>query len=189
MTRLVFAIGQFGGAEDGSAFPVRLGRKVWRLNRSRFAAWRLAHGLPDQIGRARWDRTAADSAVAAAGGDPSTLDSLLADGLVAAVDPGDPGDAVEFASAHRLGPLLTGVSERADGTYGLGLVDEAVMAVGGLQFALWAWSDVEPDLWAACRALADDAQAEPHAVLGDALEGLHGLLSTGAAYLDLAGWR
>ncbi len=179
MTALVFPIGQFGGAS-----AVRLGWKVWRLNRSRLVAWTAAHGLADQIGRVRWDREAAGSAIAAAGEDPSTLDSLIQDGLVARVE-----DPVEFASAHRMGPLLHGVGERPDGAYALGLVDRPVIAVGGMLFTLWAWSDVEPDLWSACQSLARDLGADPLAVLHDALEGLHGVLATRAAYLDVAGWR
>lgn len=194
---LVLPVGQFGSAtgplnDPATRFEVRVGDRTVSLHPDRFAIWLSAHAMP---GAPRWTERALTESLAAGGlpATPGDLDALYADGLLARVDP---DRAVSFAAGHRLVPLLLGLGESSDqpGGYPLGLLDQPLVTVAGPMFLLWAWSPVERDLWSSCQRLADDigtgpdaadpALTDPEAVLAGVLEGLHGLLSCGAAYLD-----
>jgi hypothetical protein len=200
MTALVFPIGQYGGAtgppgSPATTFPVRVGQHAWPLDTTDFTVWAYAHGLPDRVGIEPWTVTALIETLAANGvaDGGRRLAELHGNGLTAQVDP---ADAEDFASRHRLVPLLWGLGENADdqGGYPLGLLDRPMTAIAGPLYAIWSWSDVEPDLWSACRGLAEDARAlgggdpdltQPDRVLWGLLGGLSGLLAIGAAYLDV----
>ncbi|MGW4499079.1 hypothetical protein ACWENR_10755 [Micromonospora sp. NPDC004336] len=195
---LVFPIGQYGGStgppgDPATRYDIRVGDRPCSLDAGRFLIWLSAHGTP---GTRRWTARALTESLAAAGAAPAPdeLDALYADGLLARVDP---RQAVSFAAGHQLTPLVLGLGEDGDepGAYPLGLLEQPLVAVAGPLFLLWAWSAVEDDLWSACRRLADDvgtgpdvvddpALTDPEEVLAGMLEGVHGLLSCGAAYLD-----
>lgn len=191
---LVFPVGQFGGANGApdrpdTRFPVRVGDRVVELGVDAFTVWAHAHGLPDRTGAVRWTAATMTEALAAAGVSAAPhLTALRDEGLVAEVDP---ADAVPFARAHRLSPLLLGLGDTEAG-YALGMIARPVIEVAGPLFALWSWTAVETDLWSSCERVArdatevdeDSALIDPTEVLRGTLEGLHGLLTVGAAYLD-----
>ncbi|GAA2629420.1 hypothetical protein GCM10010399_71560 [Dactylosporangium fulvum] len=199
---LVLPIGQFGGAsgpvdDPDAVFPVRRGDRVWPLDAARFTVWAYSHGTPERPTVEPWTVAALMETLTANGvvDGERHLAALCDDGLAVLVDP---RDATTFAVGHRLAPLLLALGEHDEGRagYTLGLFDHPVTTIAGPIFLIWAWSEVEPDLWTGCRRLAEDAQAaggddpdltDPARVLHGLLEALPGLLSAGAAYLDVAG--
>jgi len=192
---LIFPIGQFGGAtgdpEDPlTRFPLRVGERVFEVDSETFTTWVCAHGVLDETSRG-WTADQLLATMRGRGLDGrAPLARLAADGLVALVGP---ADLREFARRYRVEPLLLGLGEGDGDTLLLGLPGDPVLSVSGPLFAVWAWAALEPDLWAACERLVEDAReggppdlTEPETVLRGLLDGLPALLAAGAAYVDEA---
>lgn len=192
---VVLPIGHsLGGGEDpvsGAAVQrVRVGPDVVRLTGPQFALWALAHGDPDRPLDQRWGEPAVLAAAERFGvGDPAgPLAELIADGLVASVQPGTTA-AVAFASAHQLRPLMLGLGNLAADptTYEIGLPGQPVAQVDAVLYRLYQWGHLEPDLWSACQVLAaglDGELADPRRLLDAVLDAVHLLLAPNTAYLD-----
>jgi hypothetical protein len=169
---------------------IRVGPDVVRLSEAQFMIWALAHGDPDRPPGQRWG---IEAVLAAAGGLPNSagvLAGLVEDGLLTAVCLGTP-EALAFAHRYQLKPLMLGLGNLADepGTYEIGLPGQPVAQVAKVFYRLYEWGHLEPDLWAACRAIARVSEAEfadPYRLLDAVLEALPALLSPNAAYLDTA---
>jgi hypothetical protein len=151
-------LGAFHDGSGGQCQQVRVGAELVELDDSRYAAWVAAHG--DEV-----------------------VDELPSKQLVAAVDP-----AVEFASTHRLVPLVLGLGNSAEGqvafaeahrlepllvglgnsaeypdTYAVGLPGNPPVAMlDSGSYELWQWAAVAPSLWQAC-----EVRAKVGAGLGD----------------------
>ena len=157
--------------------------------------WALAHPDPDGLGDG-WTRAALLRAAAEAGVDDAgpIVEELLGRGALVEVAR-EPAAASAFAGAYRLEPLLAGLGRTADEPLdGIGVPGLLVAArVTPRVFELWQWAHLWPDLWAACRGLAevavesgqdDPGEIDPHRVLTAALDAVQILLSRGVAYLD-----
>ncbi|SCL21507.1 hypothetical protein GA0070616_2320 [Micromonospora nigra] len=163
-----------------------------------FAVWAAAHrpvDLPDQP----WTRAAVVDAARGLGvaAPDRIVAEFLADGLLVEVIP-DTDDAVDFARAHRVLPLMVSLGNTPDDPlrYGIGLFGtEPVLRVPALVHDVWQWGSTGDDLWQVCLAYADaGARAEvadarehdPRFVLGEVLTALPMLLGVDAACLDEA---
>jgi hypothetical protein len=121
------------------------------------------------------------------------VDKLRTDGLLAEVVPGTP-EAVEFARAYRLVPLLSGVAADADvpDRRLLGVNDRPYATVDSWAYAVWCWAPLSGDLWQLAQEFAeldaeDPTEASPatrEEVLDDLIDAAQALLAGGAAYLD-----
>lgn len=177
---------------DQYRFRVRVGARIVESDQLGFAIWLLAHdterGLPNRTSvldaAANLGLSRADTAV--------TLETLLADGLLAQVEP---GTLREFAESHQLMPLMVGLGpDRTDPEARVaGLLDIPVVQMTAAMYDLWVWSHLRPNLWLACvdAAAAElDAGAtepdrvEPEQVLFGLLSAVHPLLASRAACLD-----
>src|ERR1044072_4053742 len=118
--RLVFPIGHLLGslcldaAPDSAVYHVRLGWRDVGLTVAEFMVWSLAHGMPERLDRP-WTVQAVVDAAAEAGDVSSVVEELIAKGLLAAVAPGT-DEVREFASTHRVFPLVLGLGNTADET-------------------------------------------------------------------------
>ncbi|MEV0271550.1 hypothetical protein AB0H43_22460 [Hamadaea sp. NPDC050747] len=165
---LLLPIGQFCGVsgppdDPATRYPIRVADLMIEVDAGLFTVWAQAHGVPAEE---TW--TSAE------------LTRLLADGLLARVEP---DDAIGFAHRHRLEPLVMGLGADGD-RFVLGLPGTPLVSVSGPMFAVWAAAPTEPDLWSVCLRLAAETSAEPATLLPGLLDGLRPLLTAGAAYLD-----
>lgn len=193
---MLLPIGHFLGAfHPGPGAPaayhaVRVGREIVRLpDADHRDVWALAHS--DSGTRATLLTAASSAGIDDA---EPIVDRLLASGVLAEVPP-DPAARIGFASAHRLEPLLVGVGggpgEPSDGMGVPGLLVAA--RVPPRVFELWQWAHLWPDLWAACRGLAEvsaglgqdePGESDPDRVLAFALEAIGAMIASSVAYLD-----
>ncbi|GAB3413906.1 hypothetical protein [Flindersiella endophytica] len=177
------------GPESGRyEFLVRVGSRVRHLDSLSFAIWLLAHdsenGLPE--------RTAVVDATVRLGLDveqaSTAMDELLADGLLAEIEPGSERG---FAERHQLLPLMVGLGPDGNdpSLRTVGLLDIPVVQVSEPLFQLWLWAHLRPSLWQACVEAAgthDGPDAVPPGrVLSEVVAALHPLLASRAAYLDV----
>lgn len=195
--RLVFPVGHYlgpqyrPGNEEPSGHRVRLGPSLrWLGSEPELLAWTLAHGLGTLADDTPWTRAAlvehgwmlAELELADA------VTGLLGRGLLVEVDP-DGDAAPTFAAAYRLRALLLalGPDPSEPDAMLLGTAGLPVVALSEFGHAVWRAGQDAPTLWDACRTVAGaEADTDPHRLLADLLSELHGLLSTGAAYLDHA---
>lgn len=186
--RLVGA-GQESGQESGQyEFLVRVGTHVRHLDSLSFAIWLLAHdsqsGLPERTTMIEATlRLGLDAEQAGA-----ALTELLADGLLAEIEPGSERG---FAERHQLLPLMVGLGpdSKDPGLRTVGLLDIPVVQVSEPLFHLWLWAHLRPSLWQACVEAAgshpEQEGVPPDRVLSEVLTALHPLLASRAAYLDV----
>lgn len=174
---------------------VRAGVDLAELIGAEAGVWLLAHGIDDR------DRPTRDSVVEEAtrfGIDAEEadeiVDRLLADRLLAAVDP-DGDSAVEFAERHQLIPLLLGLGPDPEQPWmqSIGAINKPVVQVSTAVYDVWSWAHLAPHLWAGCHDAAEVArsvgvitpdESDPRGVLTGVLSAVHGLLSARAAYFD-----
>lgn len=176
-----------GDGDGGPVRQVRVGAEVVELDGARFAAWHAAHGTAGVDGQVA---AVEESALRAVHGD-HPVDELLACRLLARSAP-----ALEFAEHHRLVPLALGLGNTAEQPYlfSVGLLYQPLVTMTGALYDLWQWAHLSPDLWWACRELAevarragltDPAQTEPDQVLTGALGSLSQLLAARVACFDV----
>jgi hypothetical protein len=179
---------------------VRVGWETPKLpDEAHVDIWALAHGMLAQGNAIRWTRRAiieaadkADMPDAAA-----ILDNLAKLGLIVEVTPGTE-QAREFASSYRLQSLLIGLGNSPDDPMldAIGLAGVTPMVkVRPRVYEIWQWAHLWPTLWAACEGLASAAEeteegstdaADPEQVLDLMFEAMRTLISSNAAYLDVA---
>lgn len=203
---VVFPVGHYTGVFHPAVgappkyHSLRIGQLAVTLPDERaFAVWAAAHRPPDQPAEP-WTRAAVVAAARDRLGvdDPApVLAELLDSGLLVEVTPGTP-DAVDFARAHRVVPLMVGLGNTPDEPlrYGLGLFGMApVVRVSSLVYDVWQWGSLGASLWDVCQAFAqagteaevsDPQERDPEAVLTAFLNALQLLLGPNAAYLDEA---
>jgi hypothetical protein len=203
---LVFPVGHYTGAFHPTlGAPVkyhslRIGRLAVTLPDERaLAVWAAAHRPPDQPDEP-WTRAAVAEAARTRLGvaDPTpVLAELLDSGLLAEVTPGTP-DAVDFARAHRVVPLMMGLGNTPEEPlrYGVGLFGYTpVVRVPSLVYDVWQWGSLGASLWDVCQAFAqagaeaevsDSHEQHPEYVLTTYLNSLQQLLGPNAAYIDEA---
>jgi hypothetical protein len=197
VSTLVLPIGHdLGAFHPGHGRPpvrqVRLGGELVELSAGELHAWTLAHGLVEEnaVLPSTHDVLVAEAGAAAVAG-------LLERGLLAEAEPGT-AESVAFAEAHRLLPLAVGLGNSAQEPwmFSVGLLYQPLAVLIGALFDLWQWAHLSPDLWLACRELAevatrsdiDDAElTDPGRVLAGALSSLHQLLAARVACLDVRG--
>ena len=164
---------------DLGGHAVRVGAELVELDAPRYTAWTDAHGVDTS-----------ESALRGAHGD-SAVDDLLSRRLLARSTP-----AVEFASGHRLVPLALGLGNTAEQPYlfSVGLLYQPMVTMTGALYDLWQWAHLSPDLWWACRELAEVAtragvttpeQTDPGQVLSGAMGALPQLLAARVACFDV----
>ena len=199
---LLFPIGLFVGTfPDGASghhHEIRRGAKVQEISDPDLAGWAFAHGAPDAASGTDqwWDRATVERQLRERGIERATdiVDGLLTRGLLAEVPTEGPA-AVAFARAHRVVPTLYGLGNSAEHPwrYSIGLLGQELVQVGWPVFEIWAWGDIDGDLWRACESFArqerdagaaDPTTGDPALVLAGFLRALHGLLNAQAAYLD-----
>ncbi|MEE6258882.1 hypothetical protein [Plantactinospora sonchi] len=193
-------VGSFPGDVDDDAelrHEVRRGADIHALSDEEFVAWVAAHGTdgtPDggPPSRSLLERELRTQDVV----DPAPiLDGLLDRGLLVTV-PTDEAAAVDFARTHRVVPTMYGLgnSPEEPDLYSIGLIGSEQLRVTRAVFELWAWSEVDDNLWSACESFAeqerdaggDDPElCDPRRVLTGFLVALTGLLATEAAHLDV----
>lgn len=199
-TAWVFPLGHYLGPAypvggGPAAHVVRFGWRTARLAEGRRVdTWALAHGGTDAA-EGPWTRATLLTAGAAAGlGDVSVeLDELVADGLVAQVQPGTEAEA--FAARVRLQPLLVGLGNSAEDpldTIGIPGLPAAVR-VRPRVAEIWRWAGSWPSLAAARDGFAGIAARTGGQTTGSAadldvlLTAVQQLVGASAAYLDAAG--
>jgi hypothetical protein len=203
--RLVFPVGQYGGAvrrpaEGGTgaepvvAHTVRRGDLVVTLPRRMAMIWIAAHGRLAETGITTWTRSVVLDQ-GAAGLTPQdqgvTYGYLLGFKLVAEVDPDGP-DAVEFARTHRLLPSAFGQGNTSEEPFRfrVGHPPSRTAMLGWNEMRLWRDGHQEPSLWDACltRAAAEERAGyplEPETMLGNTLRALHVMLTLRLTYIDV----
>lgn len=203
---LIFPVGHYQGPlyHESETTPkyycVRIGQLVATLpDDISLAVWAAGH-RPLEAGDRLWTR--ADVIAVARDqlgvSDPQEqIEDFLHTGLLVEVEP-DPADAIGFATAHRMTPLLVGLGNSPDDPlgYGIGLVGMQPMArVSALGFDIYSWSAVGNNLWEVCQAVAEaGVEAEvgnqddldPTTVLLGFLTELQTLLAVNAVCLDEA---
>ncbi|GAB2678144.1 hypothetical protein [Kribbella swartbergensis] len=188
-------LGVLYSGPDERRQQVRVGLGVAELGDREFAVWLLAHGVDDE------DRPTRGSLAQRAvnlgletGQAAEAIERLLADGLLAAVDPGA-DTAVEFAREHQLFPLLHGLGPDKDDPWlqTVGVLNQPVAQVSRAMYDVWAWAQLATELWTACRDAAvvareagvtNEEETDPRQVLTGVLSQAHGLLAVRAAYFD-----
>lgn len=172
---------------------VRVGTELLTLPAEQFAVWSLAHGAPERTHEGvRWTR---DELGTALDGRPvaDTVCALHKRGLLVEVAP-ETTEAVRFARAHRVVPLVFGLGDGPDGRSAVGLYHEPLLLLAPALAELWQFAAVSANLWAGCLAAAEGAaaagqvapeQIEPARVLCGVLRALHALLVTGVACVDV----
>ena len=201
---LLLPIGHYVGIQHRGDTPAQATRQVRRggtfhdLTDDQYALWALAHGTPDAIqDGAAWHRGLVEERARATGSaDPaSTVDELLDLGLLVEVTSAD-GQALEFATRHRLVPLMLGLGNSPDepDMFGIGFLQQPIVQVSHAIYDVWQWSTMDDSLWATCENAADVAQragstapefVDPATLLSGVLSALHILLFTNAACLDI----
>jgi hypothetical protein len=189
----------FEGPEKPPEFySIRIGWGVADLTETEFHLWALAHGLPNRLNEP-WTIEPLLAAARDIGAEnPEAVFNALAEkGVLVDVHPIPDEDGQAFAQAVRLMPLMTGLGNNPEqpGLYRVGLPQNQVVELNDTMFELWSRSHLEDNLWLACQSLArinaeagstDETETDPTAILYQCLTGLHGLLTTGVAYLDVA---
>jgi hypothetical protein len=195
----VVPIGRFVGAWPGgpsTPFGTSILRdgEVVEVSEMEFLAWVLSHGTADPSAppptRAWLERKIGEIVDTSAEGGVDWLRSrqLLAEFTLAGPD------AVSFAKAHRVLPLLPalGASQLRAGRFGIGLPGQELATVDADTYVVWSQAPAHPNLWRTCHWVgARQATAgEPlgrHAerLLGRYLANLHYLLASSAVYVDL----
>ncbi|ONI92868.1 hypothetical protein ALI22I_01440 [Saccharothrix sp. ALI-22-I] len=151
---------------------IRVGADVVELDDADFARWRQAHDPDGPVGGA---------------------EGLLRAGVLAEVAP---GDAVGFATGHRLLPLVLGLGNTAEQPwlYSVGLLHQPLVVMSGPLYDVWQWAHLSPDLWSAClesvrvaseAGATDPDRIDPELVLAGVLGALHRMLSAGVACVDV----
>ncbi|MGW6197209.1 hypothetical protein ACWF0M_13785 [Kribbella sp. NPDC055110] len=181
----------YSGADERRQ-QVRVGVEVAELPDHEFAVWLLAHGVDDQDRPTRSSLT--ERAVNLGLKAEQVVERFLRDGLLVAVDP-EADDAVEFASAHQLFPLLQGLGADPDQPWmqTVGLLNQPVAQVSVAVYDVLMWAQLAPELWSGCHDAAKVAvqagvtapeETDPRNVLTGVLGQIHGLLCVRAAYFD-----
>ncbi|MFF1817251.1 hypothetical protein ACFVWG_08135 [Kribbella sp. NPDC058245] len=182
---------------DGNRYQqVRAGMDLVELTGPEYLVWLLAHGINAADRPTRSSVTvAAEQLEIPRDTTAAIIDRMVADGLLAAVDP-VAGSAVPFAERHQLVPLLMGLGQDEDSLPTIGLFGQPLAAVSGAVYDVWVWAHLTPHLWIACQDAAEvarragvtePAETEADGVLAGILQAVHGLLSVRAAYLDRRG--
>ncbi|GAA0925980.1 hypothetical protein GCM10009557_93010 [Virgisporangium ochraceum] len=190
MTRLVFPVGQFGGAirrpSEGIGFSIRRGDAVVTLEPDPGNLWLAAHGRPGELDTTVWTRDAVSDAPAA------LWSTLTGPGLIAEADPDEP-EAVDFARAHRLLPRMHGLGNRAEhpDRFMAGYASDGMATFSWHQWRLWRESHLEPSLWDGCERLVENErgagrEVDARALLADTMRNLHIMFALNLAYLDVA---
>jgi hypothetical protein len=199
---LIFPLGHYIGAyhpEDGAPLAyhtIRIGRQPVRLGSDQeLVLWGLAHGDPEDVKRP-WTRQdvlklADDAEIPDA---DELLQELINDDIIVEVRPGT-NDAIDFAEAYRVVPMLFGLGP--GGTNGslhrLGLGTQTSIEVDDLTFELWRLGHLTDDLWTFCDLYGEalrraggraEADTAPESLLTQVLWDIQPLLGAQAAYLD-----
>jgi hypothetical protein len=187
-------LGPIGDPAGARLQRVRLGARIFTLDGPGFGVWALAHGAPHRSDDRVWGRGSVLGRARELGlPDPAAqLETLLADGLLVEVTPGD-GSVAAFAARHRLVPLMLGLGNTAEepDVYRIGLPGRPIVAVGAALYEFYGWSHLDPALAVACEFAAErerrsDPDGAPTAVADALLATIHALLAPNAAYLDQA---
>lgn len=201
---LIFPIGQYVGAlyhtvgtQDRDQM-IMAGGQVVKVSDDELAIWLLARGVPEEIEKGPWTRTAlVETATQAGIATPAeVVERLSAQGLLAETYPGSQ-HSIEFAEAYRLIPTMLGLgnSAKEPWLYSIGFFEQPVLSVAPEIYRMWEWAHIDNSLWAACHAYADISKRAgatepdetiPEQVLAGFLGATHALLTSSAAYLDLA---
>jgi hypothetical protein len=203
---LIVPIGHFVGevydvGTESTTYNLRGGWSIVKLTEAERNVWAFAHGLPDQLqAGTRWTRQTLLDTIRLHAPEPDPepiIDDLLSRDVLAEVTPGTK-QAIEFASTYRLIPLQTGLgnSREEPWVWRIGIGAQTLVAVSGTVYNAWEWSHLYQSLWDSCRNLAriregdagSSATAEerdPEAIFTEVLNGLHALVSTSCAYLDV----
>jgi len=199
---LVLPVGEFFGtfypkADSTERYHnVRITDGLRELDDVHFAAWALAHGVPDQVEGQAWTRQAMRTAAAKVGVSDvdQSLDWLLAEGLAAEITPGT-RTAAAFARNHQLGHRMLGLGNSAQEPwmYSIGFFDQPVVTVTRSVYNMWEWGTGADSLWSACESLADEerrlgsedpALTDPAQMLTAFLGTIHHLLAASVVYLQ-----
>jgi hypothetical protein len=190
-------VGTFDDDDLSQSHEIRRGTEVHDVSDDEFVAWVAAHGTDDTpesgpATRELLERTLADGEMVTPA---SVLDGLVDRGLLVALAD-DGTDAEEFARTHRAVPMLVGLGNSAETPelFSIGLIGHPVIEVSRPVFELWAWADVDGDIWSACESFAEQEReagatdpdlCEPERVLAGFLVALTGLLAAQAVHLDI----
>jgi hypothetical protein len=194
-TRLLLPVGQYLGprrVDRRASHDVRCGIHRHELDPTRARVWLAAHAplaLPDPWPDPR--QAIAKIARLESGECATVIAALLDAGLLIDLDPDD-FDAIDFAMAHRLAPLLTGLGEPDDapGWLTVGVPGSPVGVLPPLARDVWVWASAAETLWDLCKALAavecemESSDTEPGDLLPDVLGCLGPIMGIGAGYLD-----
>jgi hypothetical protein len=194
----VLPIGRRLGAWPGSpstpsGTPILRDGEVVEVSEVEFLAWVLSHGTvaappPTRAGLEHEMRRLVDPQAA------SGVDRLRDRHLLAEFMPTAP-DAITFAKAHRVLPLLPalGASHLRSERFGIGLPGQELATVDADTYAMWSESPAHPSLWLACHWVAARQAADSESLrrcaerlLGRYMLNLHDLLASNAVYVDLA---
>ncbi|MGH3715915.1 MAG: hypothetical protein ACRDT4_21010 [Micromonosporaceae bacterium] len=155
--KFLFPIGHYIGAyHPGTDEPlayhtVRIGRTPTRLTSdAEFTLWALSHGLTGDDAVRPWGR---DEVLRVAERErvdqaPRLLDELIGEDIIIEVAAGTP-DAIEFAKAHRVVPLMFGIGQTSEDPprNGIGLGSQVVLEVTNMAYELWRFGHLAGDLW------------------------------------------
>jgi hypothetical protein len=189
---------QHGGGHTQAERQVRRGATFHDLSDDQYAVWALAHGTPQAIqNEVTWHRGLVEEQARASGlADPAlVIDELLERGLLVDLASAD-GQALEFATRHRLVPLMLGLGNvpGEPDLFGIGFLHQPIVQVSHAIYDVWQWSTMDDSLWATCESAADVARrsgstapefTDPTMLLAGMLGALHTLLLTNAAILDI----
>ncbi|MBT8225600.1 MAG: hypothetical protein HKP61_11880 [Dactylosporangium sp.] len=203
---LIFPVGHYTGAFHPTVgapvryHSLRIGELGITLDDEQaLGVWAAAHrplDRPDQP----WTRTAVANIARTLMGiaDPeSIMDEFFETGVLVEVEPGTQ-DAIGFARAHRVEPLMIGLGNTPDHplTCGIGFLGAApVVTVPTLVFDILQWGSLANSLWDVCAAFAtagaqggvsNTDEHNPEYVLTTFLTSLYTLLGPNAAYIDEA---
>ena len=201
---LIFPLGHYIGAyypgtdEPLAYHTVRIGRQPIRLGSdAELTLWGLAHGGADEAATP-WTRSqvialAEDAEIPDA---DELLDELIADDIIVEVHP-DSADAIDFAEAHRVMPLLFGLGASGSDSSlrQIGFGAQVAAEVDSFTFELWRYGRLTDNLWSFCTVYGEalrqavglsEEETAPERLLSRALHDIQRLLARHAAYLDVS---
>lgn len=201
--RLLFPVGHHVGARhrvesDEVLEQVRRGATFHDLTSQEYAVWTLAHGSPEAVqNEVPWTRKAVEELARVAGltAVSEVVDKLMETGLLVEVAPGT-DEALAFAKAHRVVPLMLGLGNTADEPwlFGIGFLGQPILQVTHPIYDVWQWSAMDDTLWATCLSAVDVARrakstdpetTDPTKLFAGFLGTIHALLLSKAACLDI----
>ncbi len=199
---LVFPVGHYCGSTAAGAdqrhHEVRRGPEIVALADDMFTVWGLAHSTPDapQDEPWTWDSIVRQAQRAGVADAADVLDDLVTEGLCVRVRSGAP-QAKDFATSYQVHPTMLGLGNSAEHPelYEIGFLGAPLLQVSRGVFEVWRWAPAVRTLWEVCElygemerqhGVTDPDSINPEYVLTGFLDTLHGMLSAGAAYLDVA---